>query len=217
MQVKIFTFNPFSENTLVLFDESKECIIVDPGNSNATEDAQLFDFINAEQLKPVGIYNTHCHIDHVLGINSLIAKYSIPFYCHQLELEGLRAVPNYAPMYGMQVSAIDEPTGLIDENSIIEFGNTKLELRFTPGHSMGSLCFISQADKVVIGGDVLFQGSIGRADLPGGNFTTLMESIVSQLLTLEDDMIVFPGHGPHTTIGSERVANPFILEYLNKK
>lgn len=213
MQVKVFTFNPFQENTYVLYDHSKECMIIDPGCFVASEDKVLFDFISSNQLKPVAIVNTHCHIDHVFGVNSVKQKYQIPFYCHKGEVDGLRRIPDYAPMYGMQVQAIDEPNDFIDETSVIQFGNTKLESRFTPGHSPASLCFIHNESKQIIAGDVLFEGSIGRTDLPGGDYDTLMQSIFSELLPLADEYEVYPGHGDATTIGRERKTNPFILEY----
>jgi len=214
MNIKTFTFNPFAENTYVLFDESKKCIIVDPGCSNHAENNQLFEFIAAEDITPLGIYNTHNHIDHVLGVSAIRDKYKIPFYCNQLELESLRRLPDYAPSFGMVVSPIQEPEGLIDAESKIKFGNTELSCLFTPGHSAGSLCFLHSPSNQLIGGDVLFNGSIGRTDLPGGDYKTLMESIQNQLLALQDLVVVYPGHGPTTTIGKERLSNPFILDYL---
>lgn len=217
MNIKSFTFNPFQENTYVLFDETKECIIVDPGCQMVNEEKMLFAFIEKNNLKPKAILNTHCHIDHVFGINAVKAKYDIPFYCHEGELEGLKGVPNYAPVYGFQVEPIDAPEKTIDENTTFKFGQTELELRFTPGHSPASLCFIEHKSKQVIAGDVLFRQSIGRTDLPGGSYQTLMESIETELLTLDNDYKVFPGHGMPTTIGEERKSNPFILEYLQLK
>jgi len=216
MQVKSFTFNPFQENTYVLFDETKSCIIVDPGCESATEENYLFDFISENELQPELIVNTHNHIDHVLGINAVHKKYNIPFWCHPLEIEGLERVPLYAPTYGMNVQPIKGADKLITEADTVQFGKTSLSIRFTPGHSSGSICLIQEDAKIIIAGDVLFLGSIGRTDLPGGDYTTLMESIRTQLLTLDDDMAVYPGHGPATSIGQERVTNPFILDYLSK-
>lgn len=213
MNIKSFTFNPFQENTYVLFDDTKECIIIDPGCHTASEEQLLFNFIEEKQLKPVAIVNTHNHIDHVFGVNAVAEKYNIPFYCHEGEIEGLQRVPQYAPVYGMSLAPIMEPTSTINEESKVTFGNTELEARFTPGHSVASLCFIDHASKQVIAGDVLFQNSIGRADLPGGNYETLMKSIMNQLMVLDDDYSVFPGHGPSTTIGEERRNNPFIKEW----
>lgn len=217
MNIKSFTFNPFQENTYILFDETNECVIVDPGCQMVNEEKMLFTFIKKNNLKPIAILNTHCHIDHVFGINVVKSKFNIPFYCHEGELEGLERVPSYAPVYGFQVDSISRPDKTIDENSTFKFGNTELEIRFTPGHSPASLCFIHHKSKQIIAGDVLFRGSIGRTDLPGGSYKTLMESIENELLTLEDDYKVFSGHGMTTTIGEERLNNPFILEYLQLK
>ncbi|MBX2844807.1 MAG: MBL fold metallo-hydrolase [Saprospiraceae bacterium] len=215
MKTQVFTFNPFQENTFVLYDETKECIIVDPGCSTASEEAELFAFIEREGLVPQRIVNTHNHIDHVFGITSVRQKYGVDFWCHPLEVDGLMRVPDYAPVYGFQVAPIAAPERTITEHDNIEFGQTVLDLRFAPGHSPGSLLLIHEASNTIIAGDVLFQGSIGRTDLPGGDFNTLMESIKNQLLTLPDHMQVYPGHGPATSIGVERTTNPFILQYIS--
>jgi len=208
-------FNPFQENTYVAFDETKQAIIIDPGCYSSAELNRLFEFIGSKTLQPTAIVNTHCHIDHVFGVNAVRQKYDIPFYCHKGELPVLQAVPAYAPVYGMEVDPIENVHFL--EEDTYSFGNTELVLKFTPGHSPASLCFIHQPSKQIIAGDVLFQGSIGRADLPGGDYTTLMKSIENELLPLDDDYRVYPGHGEPTTIGIERRSNPFILEWLANK
>lgn len=217
MIIKSFTFNAFQENTYVLYDHTKECVIVDPGCQVINEEKQLFQFIEKNQLSPKAILNTHCHIDHVFGINAVKSKYNIPFYCHEGEIEGLKRVPSYAPVYGFQVEEIAPPEKTIDENELFLFGETELEIRFTPGHSPASVCFIHHKSKQVIAGDVLFRNSIGRTDLPGGNYQTLMKSIEDKLLTLDNSYKLFAGHGMTTTIGEERLNNPFILEYMQLK
>lgn len=216
MQVETFTFNPFQENTYVLYDNTKQCIIIDPGCYRTSEEQELFSFIDKNQLQPVAIVNTHCHIDHVFGVNWVKEKYGIPFYCHHGEIEGLKQVHQYAQMYGISMAEVSLPDQLISEKDEVLFGNTRLFARFTPGHSPASLCFIHKESKQMIAGDVLFKQSIGRTDLPGGDYKTLMKSIVNELLPLPDDYIVYSGHGPQTTIGDERNSNPFVLEYLRE-
>lgn len=212
MQVKEFTFNPFQENTYILYDDTKQAVIIDPGCYNPQERKAITDFISQNELKLVMLLNTHCHIDHVFG-NAFISKqYEVPFLMHQMDLATLHAVPGYAPQWGFTVDELPEPTKFVEEGEIIQFGNTKLHVLFTPGHSAGSVSFYSPEDQTLIAGDVLFRGSIGRTDLPGGDYETLIHSIKSKLLPLGDDVKVYSGHGPMTTIGFERVYNPFLNE-----
>ena len=213
MKIEKMTFNGFQENTYILYDHTNECVIVDPGCYTNTEEQQLFSFIDENNLTPVAIFNTHNHIDHVFGITAVRTNYNIPFYCHKGEVEGLQQVPNYAPMYGLQVATIEQPEFFIEEGKSLHFGETELEVLFTPGHSIASVCFYHQPSNQLIAGDVLFQNSIGRFDLPGGNYETLMQSIKNKLMVLPDETITYPGHGEHTTIGEERRNNPFILEW----
>lgn len=214
--VQAFAFNPFSENTYLVYDESRECLIIDPGCYTPSERQQLHDFIAAQQLKPVRLINTHCHIDHVLGNRYVAETYGLELEIHQGELPVLESVPMVAQMYGIpniQQSPDPNPERYLQEGDFITFGNSQLKILLTPGHSPASVSFYCEASKFVIGGDVLFRGSIGRTDLPGGNHSTLMESIERELMSLPDDTIVYAGHGPTTTVGEERQSNPFILEY----
>jgi hydroxyacylglutathione hydrolase len=209
IQVKSFVFNPFSENTYLLYDETGEAVIIDPGCYDKAELKELTDFIESKGLKPIQIINTHAHIDHVLGIAALKRKYSIPFSLHPLDEPLLRAVKTYASNYGF--SGFDEPSidNYLKEGGTVTFGNSTLKIIFVPGHAPGHVAFVSEADKFVIGGDVLFRMSIGRTDLPGGNHSTLLASIRSQLFTLPEDYKVFAGHMEPTTIGFEKKNNPF--------
>lgn len=214
LQLHPFIFNDFQENTYLLWDETNECIIIDPGCYYENERSDIEKFIKGKNLKPVLLLNTHCHIDHVFGNRWVKEKFSIPFYCHQKDLPMLNALESTGKMYGMAVEKSPQPDQLIDEGEVIHFGNSELQIFFTPGHSSGSICFYSAIDKMIISGDVLFQQSIGRFDLPGGDYETLMQSIIKKLLSLPDEVRVYSGHGPATTIGAERRNNPFILEYM---
>lgn len=209
VQVQAFIFNPFSENTYLLYDETREAIIIDPGCYDRSELNELTSFIGQNGLKPVQIVNTHAHIDHVLGVAALKRTYGIPFALHQLDEPVLKAVKTYAPNYGF--SSFEEPQidRFVSESDMIAFGNTKLRIIFVPGHAPGHIAIISDDDKFVIGGDVLFRMSIGRTDLPGGDHSTLMTSIRSKLFTLPDDYTVYAGHMEPTTIGFEKKNNPF--------
>lgn len=210
MELAVFTFNGFMENTYVLFDETKECVIIDPGCSSAEEEKQLVEFIDAKGLKPVKLVNTHCHIDHVLGNKFVADKYGLELTSHKGEAIVLAMQPQVSMMYGVSYIPSPEITNFLDDGDELTFGNTRLEVLFTPGHSPASISFYSENDRVLIGGDVLFKGSIGRADLPGGDFDTLVNSIKEKFYTLPDDVVVFCGHGPSTTIGEEKEANPFV-------
>ncbi|GAB2471596.1 MBL fold hydrolase [Hymenobacter qilianensis] len=210
MTVSGFTFNAFSENTYLLHDATKQCVVIDPGCYEKAEQQALKAFIEAEGLRVVLLLNTHCHIDHVLGNQFIIDTYKVPFLIHEADLSVLRAVPTYAPSYGFPQYNPAEPTGFLMPGEPLTFGETSLGVRFAPGHAPGHVVFYHEPTETVIGGDVLFQGSIGRTDLPGGNYEMLIESIRTQLLTLPDSVTVYPGHGPATTIGAERRSNPFL-------
>ncbi len=210
MQVATFTFNEFSENTYVLFDNTKQCAIIDPGCHQASEQAELVNFITQHNLTPTLLVNTHCHIDHVLGNAFVAKKYNLPLHLHKNELETYRDTDRWAKMFGMVVEEIPEPQIYIDECNILQFGNTTLQILFTPGHSIASLSFYEPHSKQLISGDVLFYQSIGRTDLPGGNFDTLITSIRTKLFILPDETVVYSGHGPKTSIGSEKSNNPFL-------
>ncbi|MCC9166657.1 MBL fold metallo-hydrolase [Pontibacter harenae] len=210
MEVTCLTFNPFSENTYLLHDETKECVVVDPGCYEQEEKDQLKAYIEKQGLKVVRLLNTHCHIDHVLGNQFVADTYGVPLEIHEEDLQTLRAVPAYAPSYGFPKYNEVLPATFLKEGDTVKFGNIELEVYFTPGHAPGHVVFYNTAQKVCIGGDVLFRQSIGRTDLPGGDFDTLIQSIKNKLFTLPDEVVVYPGHGPETTIGHEKKNNPFL-------
>lgn len=207
--VKFFTFNAIQENTYIIYDETKECVIIDAGCYSKQEQQVLSNFIDSQNLKVVKLVNTHCHIDHVLGNEFVKNTYKVLSYMHKYEEAVLRAVPSYAPMYGFAAYQASEADEFIDEKQTLNFGNSSLEILFVPGHSVGHLAFYSKNDKFCIAGDVLFYGSVGRTDLPGGNHQKLMDSIQHVMYKLDDDTTIYSGHGQTTTIGREKKHNPY--------
>lgn len=210
LQVHAFTFNPFQENTYILFNDEKNCWIIDPGMYGEAEEQVVFDFIAQHELQPQHIINTHAHIDHVLGIAALQKKYAIPFGMHADEVPVLANAAGSALMFGLNLDKSPVADFFIKEGSTIKLGEDALHIRLAPGHSPGSIVFYYPEGEWIIGGDVLFQGSIGRSDLPGGNHEVLLQSISSQLYTLPDATTVYSGHGAVTNIGIEKQSNPFI-------
>ncbi len=210
LQLHSAVFNAFSENTYIIFNEHKQCWIIDPGMYEPAEIRSVTDFIAQEGLKPQGIINTHAHIDHIFGVQAMIDTYKIPFALHPLESPVLAGAKGSAMMFGFTFADSPKPTQTIKEGEPLQLGDDTLEVRLAPGHSPGSVIFYYSAGSWAIAGDVLFAGSIGRSDLPGGNAATLLDSIRTQLYTLPDDTIVYPGHGPETTVGEEKRSNPFV-------
>lgn len=209
--VKTFVFNPYQENTYILIDtETNECIIIDPGMHSFVEESRFKDFIDTEQLDPILLLNTHCHIDHVLGNHFVFETWGLKPLFHEAEIPVLVSVQNYAPQMGLRYEASPIPEAFIEPNQIIKLGSNELRAIFAPGHSPGHICFYSAQQRLLIGGDVLFRNSIGRTDLPGGDHETLLESILSSIYTLPESVVVYPGHGPQTTIGYEKLNNPFV-------
>lgn len=210
MEIAIFTFNAFAENTYVLYDKSKDCIIIDPGCSNDSERNELINFIEQKELVPVHLVNTHCHIDHVLGNRFISDQFGLPLTSHIGEQVVLDMQPMVSQMYGVDYDPSPNISVYLDQDDILEFGQTKLKVLFTPGHSPASISFYNHMTMQLIAGDVLFNDSIGRTDLPGGDYKTLIHSIKSKFLVLNDKVVVFSGHGEITTIGKERRSNPFL-------
>lgn len=211
MKVKVFTFNPFREKTYILFDETKEAVLIDPGCFLLEEEQELQNFIQQENLRIKFLLNTHCHLDHVFG-NEFICKYHqlLPQF-HEKELTIFRSVPQYASIYGFHnINLFSEPIHFLKENDEIIFGNQqKLRVVFVPGHSPGHIAFYHEQENALFSGDVLFKNSVGRTDLPGSDVNDLLRSIFDKLYLLPENTIVFPGHGETTTIGSEKLNNPY--------
>lgn len=210
ISVHHFVFNPFQENTYLLSDETGECLIVDAGCMDPGEEEELDRYIRDHGLHPAGLVNTHCHLDHLTGNRFCLEKYSLLTQCHKDDVFLLEGASGHAMIFGMVVSRPPAPGNLLSDGSTVKFGDSVLEVIHVPGHSPGSIALFSAEEKFVLVGDVLFQGSIGRTDLPGGNFNTLLDSIKSRLFPLGDEVRVLPGHGPTTTIGEEKKHNPFL-------
>ncbi len=210
LTVHSFTFNPFQENTYILQNEHKKCWIIDPGMSDKNEEAGLVDFIVSNDLKPQAIINTHAHIDHILGIDFLVEQYNIPFYLHEKENPILMNAGNTARMFGFQFNGVNTSPKPIADGKRLQLDTDEIEVRFVPGHSPGSVAFYYQPGQWVISGDALFAGSIGRTDLPMGDYDILINSIKTQLLSLPEATKVYSGHGPSTSIRNEAQFNPFL-------
>lgn len=212
LKVESLTFNPFQENTYIVYDDSTlECAIFDPGMLNDGENQVLVDTINQLNLKPIYLIQTHLHLDHVFGMSFVKKEYGLSPMAHKADEFLLSETVEYSRQFGILVE--ENPPAIekyLDEGDEITLGNRKLKIYHIPGHSPGSIIFYNEEDKFIIGGDVLFQGSIGRTDLPGGSYETLITGIQSKLMILPDDIVVYSGHGPATTIGNERVYNPYL-------
>jgi len=210
LTVKSFEFNPVQENTYVLFTEKDACCIIDPGCYFPNERTVLEEFVEQQGLSPVLLLNTHCHLDHVFGNKFVYDTWHLPLHLHEKEQPVLARAPDAGRAWGMPFENYRGQLVYIAPGQKITIGDDQLDILFLPGHSPGSLGFYSKEQGFLIGGDVLFRGSIGRTDLPGGDHATLLHSIRTQLWPLPDETIVYPGHGQPTTIGWERAHNPFL-------
>jgi hydroxyacylglutathione hydrolase len=213
LTVKAFSFNPVQENTYILYNEKKECCIIDPGCYFPEERDQLKSFIDKNALTPVLLLNTHCHLDHVFGNKFIHDTWGLSLHIHEKERQVLDLAPATGELWQLPFQNYQGKLVFIAQGSTINIGDDELEIRFTPGHSPGHVCFYDKAEGFAISGDVLFNGSIGRTDLPGGDFDTLIYSIQTQLFTMPDDTKIYSGHGPMTTIGLEKMNNPFVKLY----
>jgi glyoxylase-like metal-dependent hydrolase (beta-lactamase superfamily II) len=212
LNVKVFIFSPIQENTYVLFNEKSECAIIDPGCYFQEEKENLQAFINQENLVPKFLLNTHCHLDHVFGNRFIAETFGLVLHLHKKEESMLQMAPASGLMFNVPFDNYQGDFIFLKEGDSIFLGHDKLEVIEAPGHSPGSICFYCREQRFIISGDVLFENSIGRTDLPGGDHQTLLNSIRQKLFTLPDDVIVYNGHGPQTTIGREKKYNPFVGE-----
>ena len=210
INIQSFTFNPVQENTYVLYNDKDACCIIDPGCYFGNERKTLQEFIDEKKLTPKFLLNTHCHLDHAFGNKFIFDTYNLQLHLHKKETPVLDFAPTSGLDWGMPFENYRGELIFLEEGDIIKLDDDELKVLLTPGHSPGSICFYCEAQKFVIGGDVLFRQSIGRTDLPGGDFDTLINSIRNKLFTLPDDITVYPGHGEPTTIGFEKNNNPFL-------
>lgn len=212
MKIKIFEFNPIAVNTYVLYDKTGECVIVDPACFYPNEQQALAKFINDKKLVVKHILNTHLHFDHVFGVNFVEKQFGVKMQAHKADEFLLETMNEQLAMFGFTPNGDYVPTvgKYIDENDTIEFGNQKLSIMHVPGHSPGSIVFYNKEQNVAVSGDVLFNGSIGRTDLPQGNHHQLIDGIKTKLLVLPPNTVVYPGHGPATNIKGEMRSNPFL-------
>lgn len=217
MKTATFTFNPIQENTYLLWDETLEAVVVDAGNSNDREHAALENFIAEHGLHPVMAINTHGHFDHTLGVCRLKERYGIPFALSGQDRFLLENAQTSGSVFGVRIGAMPAIDIDLDCTPEIRFGTTVLQVIPTPGHTPGHVAFFEPQAGVVFTGDTLFRESIGRTDLPGGDYSWIMRSILDKLLPLGDDTRVLPGHGEETTIGHETLYNPFVTEVLNNE
>ncbi len=209
-KIKFFTFNPIGENTYILYNESKQCIIIDPGCYFEEENDQLKGFITQNELNPTQLLNTHCHLDHVFGNKMISETYHLTLQMHEKEKPVLAFAPTSGLMYNMPFDNYVGDFILLKEGDTVLLGQDELKVIEVPGHSPGSICFYCAKQNFLIGGDVLFQGSIGRTDLPLGDHETLLLHIKNKLLVLPEETVVHSGHGLPTTIGAEKANNPYL-------
>lgn len=203
-------FSPIQVNTYILCDKSGDCAVLDCGCYDEREFNELVKFIESKKLKPVLLLNTHCHIDHIFGNRFILGKYNLRTFCSKDEEMNWKNAEEHASFFGLSMEAPAEPVGYLSHRQVITFGSTALLSIRVPGHTAGSMAFYSESDACVFTGDALFAGSIGRTDLPGGNYETLISSIKNNLLILPPSTIVFSGHGPETTIEREIKTNPYL-------
>ena len=210
LHVKSFTFNPVQENTYILYNEIGECIVVDPGCYFDHEKDELANYIRESKLMPKLLLNTHCHLDHVFGNKFVAETFGLKLHIHEKEKTMLEMAPASGLMYDLPFDNYNGELIYLKVGETIKLGNEKVNVKFTPGHSPGSVSFYSGDNGFVLSGDALFYRSIGRTDLPGGNTELLLKSIREELFTLPGETLVYSGHGPVTTIGEELLANPFL-------
>lgn len=209
--MKIFklVFSPIEVNTYILADDSDNCAIIDCGCYDKEESERFSDFIKSKSINPVLLLNTHCHLDHVFGNRLIFEKFGLKTFSSELDEMNRKDAVQHALLFGLTMDVPPEPAGFVSDNQIVTFGTEELLALHVPGHTAGSLAFYSEKNNCVFTGDALFAGSIGRTDLPGGNYDTLRESIRNKLFVLPPSTVVYPGHGDETTIEKEIKSNPY--------
>jgi hydroxyacylglutathione hydrolase len=210
LKVKTFVFNAFQVNAYVVYAENKDCIIIDPACSNANEVSKLLNYLEAEKLNAVLVVNTHAHVDHILGNDAITDKLAIKLAAHPASHYFYSNAFSFSTALSLNLEKIVYPDLELQDKDTIKLGDSEITILYTPGHADGSICFYSPDGHFVVSGDLIFYGSIGRTDFPTGNFETLSKSIKEKIYTLPDDTIIYPGHGPTTSVGFEKFNNPFV-------
>ncbi len=210
MEIYKLIFSPIEVNTYILVDTSGDCAIIDCGCYDKEESKVFEDFIKEKNINPVLLLNTHCHLDHVFGNRFMLEKYGLRTFSSKLDEINRNNASQHAMLFGLVMETPPEPAGFLTDNQKVIFGTTELVALDVPGHTTGSLAFYSETDGCVFTGDALFSGSIGRTDLPGGDYDTLIESIKSKLFVLPGSTVVYPGHGNETSIEKEMKSNPYL-------
>jgi hydroxyacylglutathione hydrolase len=211
MKIYRLVFSPIEENTYILADRSGNCTIIDCGCYDEREFAKLEGFLDSRKLNPVLLLNTHCHLDHIFGNRFMFQRYGLKSHFNQMEEINRKNATQYALVFGLVMEEPPEAEAYIEHSQCIQNGELSLRAIHVPGHTAGSIAYYSEADGCVFTGDALFAGSIGRTDLPGGDLSTLVNSIKSNLLSLPPDTVVYPGHGQDTTIDREKESNPYLV------
>ena len=211
MKIYKFVFSPIEVNTYILVDESGDCAIIDCGCYDRQESDRLDDLIKNKKIKPVLLLNTHCHLDHIFGNKFILERYNLKPFANEYDEMNRKDAVQHAMLFGLTMDNPPEPAGFLTDNQKITFGSTELLALHVPGHTSGSLAFYSKENNCVFTGDALFAGSIGRTDLPGGDYDTLIKSITNKLFVLPPSTVVYPGHGNETTIEKEMKSNPFFV------
>ena len=218
MKIARLIFNPIQENTYIIWDDTLEAAVIDAGNMNEREDEVLAKFIADNGLKPKYALNTHGHFDHLLGVDFLREKYGAQLAMSSKDEFLLKGASVSAELFGVKADALPEAIDIdLEGKESIKFGNTELKIIPTPGHTPGHVAFFEPESKVLFTGDTLFRESIGRTDLPGGDYSWIMRSIIENILPLGDDVKIYPGHGETSDIGHESMYNPFVVEVINNE
>lgn len=214
MNIAQLTFNPFQENTYVVWDETGEAVVIDAGNYGPRETEALFNFIEQKGIRPVMALNTHGHVDHILGVQALKERCAVPFALHSQDRFLVESAPTHGALYGFQVDAVPDVDRDLADGEEVAFGHTRLRVIHTPGHTPGHVALYQPDEKILFTGDTLFKESIGRTDLPGGDYGWIMKSIIDRIMPLGEEVAIYPGHGPKSTLGHEMLYNPFITEVM---